>query len=289
MNKELTNKLFKQFELKVNQPKNNENIEFWYARDLQELLNYKKWDNFQKVILKAKKSCENSKIEISDHFANIKKMVALGSGAKREIQDIKLTRYACYLIAQNGDSNKEEIAFAQTYFAIQTRKQEIIEKQLKDLKRIEAREKLSDTEKSLASIVFQKGVDSKGFAIIKSQGDKVLFGGNKTSQMKEKLKVPKSRPLADFLPQITITAKTLANEITEHNIEEKDLSETNSIKSEHKKSNKAIRDALIKRNIIPEKLPPAEDIKKVERLLKSQENKLINNKTKISNGETNDK
>ena len=209
-------------------------------------------------------------------------MVDIGSGTQREISDIKLTRYACYLVAQNGDPQKESIAFAQTYFAIQTRKQELIEKRLKEVRRIEQRQHLTQTEKRLAGIAFERGVDSKGFARIKSRGDHVLFGGKTTQQMKEKLNIPASRPLADFLPTVTITAKALANEITEHNVASKDLRGESPISREHEASNKAIRKALVDRKVIPENLPPAEDIKKVESRLKAEGGKLPEQTKKLS-------
>ena len=261
MKKELITKLHKNFEEYVNF---EEGIEFWYARDIQVLLDYSDWRNFLQVVDKAKLACKNSKIDKLYHFVDVNKMVGLGSGAEREISDIKLTRYACYLIAQNGDPRKEVIAFAQTYFAVQTRKQEVLEERLKELKRIEKRHQLADREKRLAGVIFERGVDSKGFAKIKSKGDKVLFGGNSTQEMKTKLSVPSKRPLADFLPSVTLTAKALADEITEHNLIEKDLHGVNNITNEHEGNNQAVRDALLKRGIKPENLPPSEDIKKVE-------------------------
>ena len=271
MQKELITKLHKNFEESA---KEKDGVEYWAARDLQRLLGYNKWGNFVKVISKAKESCKNSKVEVTDHFADVGKMVEIGSSSKREISDYHLTRYACYLIAQNGDPRKDEIAFAQTYFAVQTRKQEIIEDRLRELKRIHAREQLIEAEKRLAGIVFERGVDGQGFARIKSRGDAVLFGGHSTREMKSKLSVPEKRPLADFLPRITLTAKTLADEMTEHNVLEKDLAGEPRITSEHESSNQAVRKAMIDRGIKPEELPPAEDIKKVQRRVKAESKKL---------------
>lgn len=271
MEKELIIRLHKNFEDFVN---HEDGVEFWYGRDLQVLLEYREWRNFAQVIEKAKLACYNAHLELSDHFVDVNKMVDVGSGTQREIADLKLTRYACYLIAQNGDPRKEIIAFAQTYFAVQTRKQELIEERLKELRRIEQREHLAQTEKRLAGIAFERGVDSKGFARIKSSGDEVLFGGNSTQQMKQKLSVPASRPLADFLPTVTIAAKALANEITEHNVVNNDLRGESPIGREHDASNKAVRKALIERNVIPEKLPPAEDIKKVQSRVKAERKRL---------------
>ena len=271
MKKELIARLHKSFEDYVY---NEDGVEFWLARDLQSLLGYSKWDNFVTVIEKAKDASKNAGNSPDDHFADIGKMVNLGSGSQREVADLKLTRYACYLIAQNGDSRKEEIAFAQTYFAVQTRKAEIIESRLRELQRIEKRENLAHREKRLAGIIFERGVDSQGFARIKSKGDQVLFGGYSTQQMKEKLGIPAKRPLADFLPAVTLTAKALADEITEHNLLEKDLKGERPITVEHEASNKAVRRALIDRNVVPENLPPSEDIKKIQSRVRSEGKKL---------------
>jgi len=250
--------------------------EFWLARDLQAPLGYAKWDNFTKVITKAKISCKNAGLEPADHFLDIRKMVSLGSGAEREILDIALTRYACYLIAQNGDPTKDAIAFAQTYFAVQTRKQEIIEKRLAEIERLTARKKLMTSEKVLSGIIFERmGDHEQSFARIRSKGDRALFGGLTTQDMKERLDIPQKRPLADFLPTITIKAKDFANEITNFNITKEDLKTERDITSEHVKNNSDVRQVLIDRGIVPENLPPAEDIKKIERRLLSDEKKLV--------------
>lgn len=267
MKKENIQQLFNQFE---NICYLYNGIECWSARELQFLLGYSKWDNFVKVIDKAKNASENAEIKISDHFADIGKMVELGSGSVREIPDIALTRYACYLIAQNGDASKPEIAFAQTYFAVQTRKQELIEKRLLDVARVTAREKLSKSEKKLSGVIFERGVDENGFALIRSQGDKALFGGFSTNDMKRKLSIPESRPLADFLPTLTIKAKDFAAELTSHNVIEKDLKGENPISIEHIENNKAVRKMLLERGVKPELLPPSEDVKKVKRKLESE-------------------
>jgi DNA-damage-inducible protein D len=243
-------------------------IEFWFARDLQKLLGYSEWRNFSNAVEKAKTSCKVNKLNASDHFVDINKTIPMPKGASKEIQDIMLTRYACYLIAQNGDPQKPEIAFAQSYFALQTRKQEILEERISQIERIAARKKLSETEKEFSSIIFERGVDSKGFARIRSKGDKALFGGNNTIAMKKKLGVPESRAVADFLPTITIKAKDFATEITNFNVKKGSLNGEPEITEEHVKNNEEVRGLLLKRGIFPEDLPPEEDTKKVERKLK---------------------
>lgn len=259
------------FELAIHKA---EETEFMFARDLQILLDYSEWRNFSQVIDKAKIACKNSENSISDHFVDVTKMVEIGSGVQREIEDIMLTRYACFLIAQNGDPRKEKIAFAMHYFAVQTRKFEILQQRINEYERIKAREKLTILEKHFSSLIYQRGVDDKGFAKIRSKGDKVLFGGYTTSEMKKKLKTPDNHPLADFLPTITIKAKDFALEITNFNVQDKDLTGEPAISDEHERNNFTVRKALIERGIYPEQLPPAEDIKKVERRLKSEDKKL---------------
>jgi len=272
MKKEQIQELFEKFEAACY---HINNVECWSARELQFIFSYTDWRNFLKVIDKAKKSCENTGINVLDHFVEANKMVDLGSGSKREIDDVALTRYACYLVAQNGDSTKNEVAFAQTYFAVQTRKQEIIEKRLLDVARVSAREKLSNSEKKLSGILYERGVDDKGFAIIRSKGDAALFGGFSTNDMKRKLTVPENRPLADFLPTLTIKAKDFASELTSHNVVENDLRGEKPITSEHIENNKAVRKILLERGVKPETLPPAEDIKKLQRKLNADEKKLL--------------
>ena len=263
-----------------------ENIEFWYARDLQTQLGYKRWENFIETIKKAMQSCENAGIEVDNHFRKVTKMVQIGSGARRNLQDYMLTRYACYLIAQNGDSKKEEIAFAQTYFAVQTRKQEIIEDRIKLMNRLEAREKLKESEKQLSKNIYERGIDDLGFARIRSKGDSALFGGLNTMQMKAKYGVKENRPLADFLPTLTIAAKNLATEMTNYNVTEKDMYGEESITDEHVDNNLSVRNMLNKRGIQPENLKPAEDLKKLERRVKS-ESKKIADSNKLPKNEAN--
>lgn len=273
MEKGIIVKLHKDFEQSVYKEENT-GMEFWFARDLQNLLGYTKWENFTKVIEKAKTACKNSGFEPADHFPDIRKMVDIGLGAKREIEDIALTRYACYLIAQNGDPSKDAIAFAQTYFAVQTRKQEIIEQRIAEIERFNARKKLVLSEKQLSGIIYERLQDEQSFARIRSKGDTALFGDKTTGQMKDRLNIPQSRALADFLPTITIKAKDFANEITNFNIKRDDLRTEAKITREHVKNNQEVRKLLIKRNIKPEELPPAEDIKKVERKLIAEQKKL---------------
>jgi len=273
MKKEYIAELFKKFE---NACYDYEGIECWSARELQAILGYSQWRNFKNVIDKAEKSCNQAGENTKNHFAEFSKMVEIGSGAQKPIEDIALTRYACYLIAQNGDATtKSEIAFAQTYFAVQTRKQEIIEKRLLDIARVTAREKLSQSEKKLSGIIFERGVDNKSFPIIRSKGDQALFGGKTTNDMKRILQVPANRPLADFLPTLTIKAKDFATELTSHNVVDKNLKGDIQITKEHIENNLAVRKMLHDRGVKPEQLPTAEDVKKVERRLDSDEKKIL--------------
>ena len=258
-----------------------EAVEFWYARDLMALLGYDRWENFHKAIERAIDSCKASEIEPADHFRSVTKMVQIGSGAERAVKDYMLTRYACYLIAQNGDPRKEEIAFAQSYSAVQTRKQELIEERIAYIERTEARGKLRESEKRLSQNIYERGVDDAGFGRIRSRGDQALFGGKSTQEMKKKLGVSDKRPLADFLPTLTIAAKNLATEMTNYNVEEKDLQGESAITSEHVQNNQSVRDTLGSRGIKPEELPPSEDIKKLERRVKSQEKKLVQESGKL--------
>jgi len=255
-------------------------IEVWLARDLQKLFEYTEWRNFQNVIRKAKEACENVGASIDDHFVDVNKVIEKGKGAREELSDIALTRYACYLIAQNGDPSKEPIAFAQTYFALQTRKQEVLERRFADRERLEAREKLTQTEKELSGVLYERGVDDKGFGIIRSKGDSALFGGLTTNDMKRRLSVPKSRPLADFLPTVTIKAKDLAAEMTNYTVKTTEIAGQERISNEHVKNNRNVRGALTQSGIKPESLPAEEDLKKVARSLKSDERKLPTEATK---------
>jgi len=271
MDRQIIIKLNKSFEESAYQ---ENGVEYWLARDLQVLLEYNEWRNFSKVIEKAQIACQNAGQNPTDHFVDVNKTIPMPKGAAKDIDDYMLTRYACYLIAQNGDPRKDSIAFAQSYFAIQTRKQEILEERIALVERLSARQKLVATETELSKNIYERGVDDQGFGRIRSKGDQALFGGLTTIQMKKKLGIPEARPLADFLPTITIKAKDLATEITNFNVKKKDLYGEPAIAGEHVKNNRDVRGVLAKSGIKPEELPPEEDLKKLERRVKSDEKKL---------------
>lgn len=272
MKKELINELWQRFEAASG---TLDEVECWSARELQAMFGYANWQNFQQVIERAREACSNAGELPEHHFTGVSKMVELGSGAQRSIDDFALTRYACYLIAQNGDPAKTEIAFAQTYFAVQTRRQEVIELRLQEADRVMAREKLKQTERRLSGLIFERGVDERSFGNIRHEGDRALFGGNGTQAMKQRLGVPDKRPLSDFLPTLTIKAKDFATELTSHNVQEKDLKGDRAITREHVDNNREVRSMLLKRGVRPEDLPAAEDVEKVKRRLASEQKQVL--------------
>ncbi len=273
MKKSIVAKLHADFEALV-QVEADTGVEFWTARDLQTILGYTRWENFSKVVGKARLACETAGYPAQDHFLDVEKTVELGKGGIRSVPDVLLTRYACYLIAQNGDPAKDAIAFAQTYFAVQTRKQEIIEQRIAEVERLRARKKLSDSEKALSGVIFERLQNNQSFGRIRSKGDRALFGGYSTQDMKERLGMPEARPLADFLPTITIKAKDFANEITVFSIRRDDLQSEATVTDEHVRNNADVRALLVERGIFPETLPAAEDAKKVERRVAAEQKKL---------------
>jgi len=272
MNPKIVKSLTTNFEDNKHQTK--EGVDFWYARDLQKLLEYTEWRNFEKIVKKAQKSCRNSGVPVQDHFVDVNKSIISGKGATFETNDIILTRYACYLIAQNGDPSKSQISFAQAYFAIQTRKLELLEEKINQIERVKAREKLSKSEKQLSGMIYERTKNEKAFGYIRSKGDEALFGLS-TAKMKIKWAIPKSKPLADFAPTVVLKGKDFANEMTVFNTQEKDLNKTREITEEHIENNKIVRNAMKERGIIPENLKPEADVKKVQRRLTNSKDKVL--------------
>jgi DNA-damage-inducible protein D len=278
MKKELITELWQRFEAASG---TIDGVECWSARNLQSIFGYANWQNFQAVVGRAQEACQQAGEPVEHHFTGISKLIDLGKGAQRAIDDFALTRYACYLIAQNGDPNKPEIAFAQTYFAIQTRRQELVEQRLLETDRVAAREKLKETERKLSGVIYERGVDERSFANIRHQGDQALFGGHGTRAMKSRLGVPQGRPLADFLPTLTIKAKDFATELTAHNVNEKDLQGDRAITKEHVDNNTEVRNMLVKRGVRPENLPAAEDVEKVKRRLAAEQKQVLRTTKKL--------
>jgi DNA-damage-inducible protein D len=280
MKKELVQALTDTFEGHAQQTETG--VEYWLARDIQHLLGYTEWRNFGLVIHKAQTACELSNHSPFDHFVDVNKTIAMPKGASKDVPDIMLTRYACYLIAQNGDPRKPEIAFAQTYFAVQTRKAELIEQRMLDAERIHARKKLTETEKELSQVIYEQTGGNQDFALIRRKGDHALFGKS-TQAMKAQWKVPESRPLADFAPTILLKAKDFATEITIFNARHHQMDHEGQISNEHITNNQAVRNTLLDRGIRPENLPPQEDVKRVERRLQSEDKKTLNKPDTLDN------